>query len=324
MTLFGIDVSVYQAGISWHNVAAAGMEYGVARASIGLRVDGTFQSHRTGAQGAGLVAGAYHFLEPGSGSDQADVFMAATNKCHGILAALDCESSGLTIGNIRLFVDRFKSKTGGHPLFIYTGLNFWRLHGNPSIVNLGPLWLAYYVTGGYPGDHDPTWDRIVGGVKPTIWQYGPRPIKGRPPVDGDAFRGTRDELEAFIGPSSTSAPQEDAVVLPIVNDETPRLVDLHVGDKLLDLAGKHLVDVSIGQTQESPWSMRWGGGTYYLVSVTTGGVNTPALLHATAAANARPVPTPVPNCDAAVNAALDHVAATVTASAAAIAEARPR
>lgn len=304
MTLFGIDVSVYQEGISWHNVAAAGMKYAVARATIGLRVDTTFQSHRAGAQGAGLIAGAYHFLEPGSGSDQADVFMAATNKCHGILAALDCEAPGLTIGNIRLFADRFKAKTGGHPLFIYTGINFWKVHGNPAIGPLGPLWMAYFVTGGYPGDNHPAWDVVLGGVKPTIWQYGPRQIKGRPSVDGDAFRGTRAELEAFIGQSSTSAPQEEPV-LEIV-DKTNGTCLLTEDMELLDYSAKPTgVPISVPGPRVSEFATRIDGGTYRAVEVETGGKTKLFLVHDIKGLfTANKVPTP--NCDNAVAAARER------------------
>lgn len=309
MTQYGIDISVWQGAMDWSDVKAAGVSFSVARASLGLGRDATFASHRDGALNAQLVAGAYHYLTAESPTAQADVFISATNGCHGILAALDCEAQGLTIGNIRLFAERFADRTGGHPLFIYTSPSFWKAHGNAALTDLGPLWLAYYPGGGYPGDSSLVWKWSIGGVKPTIWQYGPRPIKDRAAVDGDAFRGTRAELEAFIG--GTTAGPEEAVTLPTINDETPRLVDLHVGDELLDLSGKPLVSVSVAQTQESPWSVKLAGGTYYLVSVTTGGVNTPALLHATAAANARPVPVPIPNCDAAVAAAEAPLKATI-------------
>lgn len=94
-----------------------------------------------------------------------------------------------------------------------------------------------------------------------------------------------------------SAPQEDPLTLPTINQETRNLVDLHVGEELLDLNGKPLVPVSVRQTQESPMSLKLNGRTYYLVSVVTGGVNTLALLHATPLANARPVPGPVVSGD---------------------------
>lgn len=216
MTLFGVDLSKYQAGINWSAVKSAGIEYAIARASIGLSTDPTFGSHKAGALTQGILPGAYHFLMPGSGSDQADVFASMTNGARGILAALDCESQGLTIGIITDFAERFAERSDNHPLFIYTGPSFWRAHGNPPLKDLGPLWLAFYPGGGYQGDNASTWDLVLGGVKATIWQYGPRPIKGRSSVDGDAFRGTRAELEAFTG-AAQGAPQhpEEPVGLSI-------------------------------------------------------------------------------------------------------------
>lgn len=199
MTLYGVDLSKYQAGINWPSVKSAGIEFSIARASIGLSTDPTFGSHKEGALTQGILPGGYHFLTPGSGADQADVFASMTNGARGILAALDCESSGLTIGIIRDFAERFAERSDNHPLFVYTGPSFWRNHGDHDLKGLGPLWLAYYPGGGYQGDNASTWNLVLGGVKPTIWQYGPRPIKGRASVDGDAFRGTRAELEAFIG-----------------------------------------------------------------------------------------------------------------------------
>lgn len=121
-----------------------------------------------------------------------------------------------------------------------------------------------------------------------------------------------------------SAAEEDPVTLPTINDEVRRMVELHVGDDdLLDLAGRPLVPISRDQVQQSPMSLRLGGGTYYLISVVTGGVNTPALLHATAAANPKVITTSG-DCTAAVNTALDHLTGPVDAVLAAIKEARPR
>lgn len=285
MTTYGIDVSVYQAGIDWGAVSAAGMEYSFARATIGLRVDGTFASHKAGAQGQGLIAGAYHFLEPGSGKDQADVFLAATNQCQGILAALDCEAPGLTTGLIDDFRARFRERTNNHPLFIYTGISFWVNHGN-SPIDL--LWLAYYPKGGYPGDSSPVWDRRIGGVKPTIWQYGPRPIKGRAPVDGDAYRGTKDELQAYTA-SAQSGPVEGTMLK--ISSPTPALIDLPVGAQLYDLAFQPLVKVSVQKLgQVSPYEVERNPASHCRVAhIAIAGVDQMVLIN-DGDANVRPVP----------------------------------
>lgn len=319
MTLYGIDVSRYQAGISWPAVKQTGVEYSIARASIGLARDSTFETMRDGAQKVGLLAGAYHFLEPGDGKAQADVFLGATNACHGILAALDCEAQGLTIGLIRDFVERFTAKTD-RPLFIYTGISFWARLGNPSIKELGPLWLAYYPKGGYPGDHSPIWDKVIGGVKPTIWQYGPRPVKGRKPVDGDAFRGTRLELEAFVG-GDQGGPQLPEEPVSTFKPAAGRFA-VPVGTPIFDAPnGKAISTVQANSAYVNGMLTVLGGISGWRVCV----VNslTAAWIAADKGQDFPPV-VPSVDCDDAVNAALDHVAGPAAAVTAAIAEARPR
>lgn len=287
MTLYGIDVSKWQGTVDYAAVKAAGMGYCIARASLGdAYVDPTFKVNRQSSIAVGLVAGAYHYLTPGDGADQADAFLRAIGSARGILAALDCESQGLTIGNIRRFIDRFMDRTDEHPLFVYTGIAFWKRLGNPPIE--GPLWLAYYKKGGYDGENSPVWDYSIGGQHPVIWQYGPQPI-GTKRVDGDAYLGTSDDLRAYTG--ATSNVPEDS--MPTIVSRTPAIVDLHVGDELLDASGKPFnppLKVSVAQQQRSPWSETpASGGTYRLIGVVTKGKDTPCLIHVTPT-NTHPIP----------------------------------
>ena len=281
MTTYGIDVSKYQAGISWPAVKAAGVEFSFARATIGPTVDGTFSAMRAGALGVGLLAGAYHFLTPGNGAQQADIFLNATNECHGLLAALDCESQGLSAGLIADFVDRFAAQTD-HPLFIYTGISFWTKLGNPPIK--GPLWLAYYPAGsGYPGDASNVWNTVLGGQKPTIWQYGPRPIAGRKPVDGDAYRGTRTQLEAFTG-AIQSGPIGGDVSPKAITDETPNEISVAANAKLFDLDGTTVLDTA----GPLPWrASPYGVGNLRATYATLAGVRRLVLVVPSAM---RPIP----------------------------------
>lgn len=285
MTLYGIDVSKWQGTVDYAAVKAAGMEYSIARATLGdAYVDPTFRVNRASAAAVGLIPGAYHFLTPGDGRDQADAFLRTIGDGHNLLCALDCESQGLTVANIRRFADRFADRTSDHPLFIYTGIAFWRRLGNPDID--GPLWLAYYKKGGYDGEQSPVWDYSIGGKHPTIWQYGPRVI-GTKRIDGDAFLGTADDLRAFTGATS-NVPIGDP--MPTIVSRIPVIVDLHPGDELLDVTGKHLIDVSVGQQTASPWAETLpSGGTYRLIGVVTGGKDTPCLIHATPT-NTHPIP----------------------------------
>lgn len=86
-------------------------------------------------------------------------------------------------------------------------------------------------------------------------------------------------------------PQSGPVtVLPVISDRTPLLVDLKVGDQLLDVNGKPLTLVAVAQTQYSPWQEELSPTAHYrLIGVTTGGKDTPCLVHETPM-NTHPIP----------------------------------
>ncbi|MDQ0046053.1 GH25 family lysozyme M1 (1,4-beta-N-acetylmuramidase) [Paenibacillus polymyxa] len=60
----GIDVSRYQGNIDWNVVKADGISFTFIKASQGQRyVDPTFLTNAKGAKAAGVLLGAYHFLD---------------------------------------------------------------------------------------------------------------------------------------------------------------------------------------------------------------------------------------------------------------------
>lgn len=210
MTILGIDISHYQPPGDWTKVP--GIVFSAAKATQGTTFkDPTYLAHTRGAKSAGLVPGAYHWLEPGSnGAAQCEFFLKGIGDPTGFLIQLDCEESGITYAEIVQFVHRWNVLTDNHPIFVYSGQPFWYHLGNHDLRSLGPWWLAAYPGGvGYPGDKSSQWGEIAGGVKPTIWQWGPIRLPGFPKgVDGNAFRGTRDQLMAFTGAASSAGPSQ--------------------------------------------------------------------------------------------------------------------
>lgn len=207
MTLMGVDVSKWQGTVDWAAVQKAGIAFAIDRATIGTTPDPTFAVNRAQAAAVGILPGAYHYLVAGDPAGQADAYVAKVGSFDGILAALDCEAQGLTFKDVEAFVLRFRAKTADHPIFIYTGIAWWHAHGNPAASALGPLWLAFYPGGGYPGDASPVWDTKLGDwPEPTLWQYGPSTYKK---YDGDAYRGSKAELSAYASSPNQGGPNQD-------------------------------------------------------------------------------------------------------------------
>jgi len=247
MTIQGIDVSVYQPTGDWTKVP--GISFAVARATLGSSyVDPTYSAHLAGAKSAGLLPGAYHYLTPGSGSIQCDAFLRAIKDPTGLIIQLDCEAKGLAYADIVDFTERWNIQTAGHPEFIYCNQPFWAHLGNPDMKSLGPWWLAAYPGGsGYPGDSSPQWNEIAGGNKPTIWQWGPIHLAGFPkPVDGDAYRGTRDELAVYTHPPA-AGPAEPAMSYNFTIDPTKP-----TGSLLVSASSHSYLDLATGATHPIP------------------------------------------------------------------------
>jgi|GEM_PF-1086476 len=209
MTLFGLDVAMYQGLPNYAQVAGSGISFVVAKATEGTGyVDPTYAANAAAIPAAGLIPGSYHWLIAGAAAAQADHFHDIAGP--GIVM-LDIEdpTNTPTTADVDAFVARWKS-LDPRTLLMYGG-RYGPL-GKTTTSADGPLWLADYganaagdpvtVYAGRGGDAAAQWTRGFNGwTGPTIWQYGSRGtvpgIAGN--VDMDAFRGTLAELQALAG-----------------------------------------------------------------------------------------------------------------------------
>jgi GH25 family lysozyme M1 (1,4-beta-N-acetylmuramidase) len=202
-TVEGIDVSSYQPNTTWSQVAAAGKKFAIIKATEGTGyVNASFARDWSGAKGAGLIRGAYHFFRPTTNAvAQADHFVDTMGALGvgDLPGMLDLEvTDGLGPAAVaaatKAFLDRVEARTGRKPL-IYTGYYFWTGSvGDPPGYGDYPLVMAAYVSGCplIPNE----WAKF------TIWQYS---SSGSVPgvttnVDLDRFNGTLAELQALASP----------------------------------------------------------------------------------------------------------------------------
>lgn len=190
MTLKGVDVSTYQGAIDWEAAKGAGFDFGVARCvRETLAVDDTFRRNLKGMRDAGLVAGAYVFLNTGHAIDQAKTLIAelkANGGPVGVLCVNDVErnadGSMPTRDHVINFAKTFKTAFPKQPLGVY---------GSNALSGLGDLtefydflWVANYGTNpegnwldtykARGGDSSPVWSDRRNGMLPSIWQFSSR------------------------------------------------------------------------------------------------------------------------------------------------------
>ncbi len=212
----GIDVSHWQGFIRWHKVAAAGVDFAIAKATDGTwMVDPRYARNEARAEANGIFFTAYHYARPTTATNdavkEADFFVKNANLTgDNLVPALDIETSGgldrhQLRGWVLSWLDEVDQKLGVKPM-IYTSPSFWAYYlGNTQIVarrGYQVVWVAHW---GVYKPRVPAKDWNKNGW--TYWQWTSQShvagIYGH--VDRDWFHG--DDLTALtIGSMRAQSP----------------------------------------------------------------------------------------------------------------------
>lgn len=219
-TIFGVDVSSHQNGMSLRQAAREGIGFAIIRTTDGTYKDSCYQSHLTDAESAGLVTAAYHYLRnPSEGTSVAAQVQASVqvmgNKKRPVW--IDVETpAGLHVDHIRACKREFE-RHGVRVIGAYSYVPYWegRIRpGEPDSHEFGKFWVAAYGSNRagkpaaiYPGDNHRQWGYPLGNQKPSLWQYGSNAQVAGYSVDINAFRGTKEQLrQLFYGTKSKATP----------------------------------------------------------------------------------------------------------------------
>lgn len=202
--LYGPDTSRVQVDgetltglLDARRMIAEGFSYHLAKAtrgdgSYGVHHDPLFEFSRREAADAGLLLGAYHFLEHGNATVQCDKYfdrLEATGGIDGLLHIIDVESypneagvrENSTYDDVLEYVDRYKQITSGASrLIIYSASWFWGdvdeygELGNPPAPEGTELW----------------WCRLIRGqnANPVVTKDQLDPLVSRPSDADDPWR----------------------------------------------------------------------------------------------------------------------------------------
>lgn len=210
-TIFGVDVSEHQDGMSLAQAKREGMDFAIIRTTDGTHRDRCYRSHLEDAEGAGMITAAYHYLRnPSEGTTVAQQVQASLEVMGDKKRPMwiDVETNaGLHVDHIRACKREFERR-GVRVIGCYSYVPYWEgriAPSEPDSHEFGAFWVAAY--GGnprgkprdiYPGDHHRQWDYPLGNQKPALWQFGSNALVAGHAVDINAFRGTRAELEALF------------------------------------------------------------------------------------------------------------------------------
>lgn len=209
-TVEGIDVSHWDGTVDWTQVKGAGRVFGIAKATQGTYFqDNQFAANWAAMKSAGVIRGAYHFLDyVDDPVQQADYFVNRLNQAGGlqpgdlppVLDVEDVPQSGggyetIDISVVLPWLERVECLTGKKPI-IYSSARIMDPENPPSALAGYPLWVANY-TSGCP-DLPALWNSW------RFWQYSSSGnvagVSGA--VDVDRFNGSLSALEAFAAQQS--------------------------------------------------------------------------------------------------------------------------
>ncbi len=204
MTVGGIDISKWNGNWDAAKAKAAGAAFVFIKASQATFTDPLFKVNWQKARDAGLLRGAYHYLDYTKPSrDQANYYADLLDADPGELSpVVDYEQrrTDNNVGAARLalrdFLEQLKAR--GYTPMIYTAPAFWATYGSTDVYwQQYRLWIAHYTTASAPTVPAPwkTW---------TFWQYtakGDGPTFGTESynVDLNYFNGTLEELYQLAG-----------------------------------------------------------------------------------------------------------------------------
>jgi hypothetical protein len=201
----------------------------VVKASQGTEYVGPqFASWIKGGRAAGLIMGAYHWIEHGNVTAQVDHFLSVLKTVggpKGLLVQLDCEDSA-TWADLQEWDRVWSERTGGHPYIIYSGAWWWTAPGRgwPGSTLTPYLWDSRYLqsdTDGIPDDPakvaagipSSSWAPRYGGWKvATILQFTSKGDAGglKNNVDLNATKLSREQLLALTHPPEDDMPLSQA------------------------------------------------------------------------------------------------------------------
>ena len=177
-------------------VKSKGIAAVILKATQGIGfADPAFAPRLANARAAGLLVGAYHFMDAQSPVEQMAHFLSVVGATDGTLLVVDFEAyeiSQPTVMQAAAAVMTVKSVTGRFPV-LYTGR--YMLNAPNAMLSQCPLWLAEY---GSRPVCPPGWSQW------KLWQHtdgrvgsGPMTVAGIGPCDRSRFAGTVDELKAW-------------------------------------------------------------------------------------------------------------------------------
>lgn len=202
MTLYGIDIASYQAGLNLAEVKSEGFDFVIAKVTQGSSyTDPSWPAFRDSARANGLILVGYHYVTGDAPPAQAHNLVDHLGDA-SIPVMLDFEAGSGDLTNFWAVADAITA-AGAHVALSYIPRWYWQRIGSPDLTGVPGLVASDYVAGTgyasalYPGEQSSFWAGY-GGIEPVILQFTDAAQVAGQTIDADAYRGTADQLQQLL------------------------------------------------------------------------------------------------------------------------------
>lgn len=204
MTIWGVDISGWQAGIDLARVKVEGFEAVIAKATEGASYTSPeYAAQKDGARRNGLRFMAYHYVIASAPAAEQATRFELVEPDRSVPVMLDHENGSGDLDVLRAVHAEFVRR-GYRVALLYLPRWYWQNIGRPDLTGLPPLMASSYGTDQpgyasalYPGNDAAGW-AAYGGNEVAILQFTQRArVSGRE-IDAWAFRGSAAQLDALF------------------------------------------------------------------------------------------------------------------------------
>jgi lysozyme len=203
--IYGVDVSAYQPSFDFAACRREGFDFAIIKSTEGTGWKSSyFATQLRQARAAGLLVAAYHYVRGSDVSGQ----LANIRSMVGVdvPVILDVEDGAGSIGSIRE-LNAALNRAGYRTPLIYIPRWYWSgAMGSPDLRGLPPNWHSRYPDNTVRRKEGfalgPEYWPSFGGLHTEIAQFTSSLAVANYPngrIDGNAYRGTREQLAALLG-----------------------------------------------------------------------------------------------------------------------------
>lgn len=215
--IYGVDVSAYQPNFDFAACRREGFDFAIIKATEGTGWRSTYyRDQMARARAVGLLVAAYHYVRGSDVNGQLANIRSMVSTDTPVI--LDVEDGAGSIQSIR-DLNAALNRAGYRTPLIYIPRWYWSgVMGSPDLRGLPPNWHSRYpdnVVRRKEGFHlGPEYWPTFGGLPTAVAQFTSSLAVANYPngrIDGNAYRGTREELAALFNGQEDDVSAEDVL-----------------------------------------------------------------------------------------------------------------